>query len=196
MAIAIAIAEALVDSRAKAWFVTHFLELAQVLRETNGVVNRHFATESLDDSTIRLSYRLAQGPVRSSDSALKLASMMPLPPDVLEHARRAREILQSGEIDATQRAQAIIEQRRRKLIFALREQFQQAHRQGLQQNELKEMLESLREKFTDQMMQLKTSQESIDIEGHASALTYLRGQDEEDSTPRESITRMTLTAIE
>jgi DNA mismatch repair protein MSH4 len=45
LAIAIAIAEALVDSRALVWFATHFKDLATILSERNGVICLHLAVE-------------------------------------------------------------------------------------------------------------------------------------------------------
>ncbi len=45
LAIAIAIAEALVDSHALVWFATHFVELATIMAERNGVISLHLAVE-------------------------------------------------------------------------------------------------------------------------------------------------------
>lgn len=45
LAIAIAIAEALVNSRALVWFATHFKDLATILSERNGVICLHLAVE-------------------------------------------------------------------------------------------------------------------------------------------------------
>jgi DNA mismatch repair protein MSH4 len=45
MAIALAVCEVLVGSRALVWFATHFRELAQILSERSGVVNLHMQVE-------------------------------------------------------------------------------------------------------------------------------------------------------
>jgi DNA mismatch repair protein MSH4 len=45
MAIALAVCEALVESRALVWFATHFRELTQILAERSGVVNLHMRVE-------------------------------------------------------------------------------------------------------------------------------------------------------
>jgi DNA mismatch repair protein MSH4 len=45
MAIALAVCEALVESRAFIWFATHFRELTEILAERAGVVNLHMQVE-------------------------------------------------------------------------------------------------------------------------------------------------------
>jgi len=45
LSIAIAIAEALVESHALVWFATHFHDLARIMAERNGVVNLHLSVE-------------------------------------------------------------------------------------------------------------------------------------------------------
>jgi DNA mismatch repair protein MSH4 len=45
MAIALAVCEALVESRAMVWFATHFRELTEILAERAGVVNLHMQAE-------------------------------------------------------------------------------------------------------------------------------------------------------
>lgn len=45
LAIALAIAEALVESRALVWFATHFRDLATIMAERNGVISLHLAVE-------------------------------------------------------------------------------------------------------------------------------------------------------
>ena len=48
LAIAIAIAEALIQSKAATWFATHFIELAQVLTDRPGVLNLHLASSCVE----------------------------------------------------------------------------------------------------------------------------------------------------
>lgn len=45
LSIALAIAEALVDSRALVWFATHFLQIPAILAERNGVRNLHLSVD-------------------------------------------------------------------------------------------------------------------------------------------------------
>jgi DNA mismatch repair protein MSH4 len=45
MALALAICEALIESRAFVWFATHFRELAEILEDRAGVVNLHMQVE-------------------------------------------------------------------------------------------------------------------------------------------------------
>ena len=45
MAIALAVCEALVESRAMVWFATHFRELTEILAERAGVANLHMQAE-------------------------------------------------------------------------------------------------------------------------------------------------------
>ena len=45
LAIALAVSEALVESRALVWFATHFRELTEILAERAGIVNLHMRVE-------------------------------------------------------------------------------------------------------------------------------------------------------
>ena len=96
LAIAIAIAEALIESKAFVWFVTHFHDLPRILAERAGVINLHLnvditpssrdprrrtsgSTNSNDDAgsqdapaepilptTMKMTYRIASGPLPTS----------------------------------------------------------------------------------------------------------------------------------
>ncbi|KAL8879902.1 MAG: hypothetical protein Q9192_008136, partial [Flavoplaca navasiana] len=62
LTIAIAIAEALIESRALVWFATHFRELAHILSERSGVVNLHLAVDMSDtNDKMTMLYKITNG---------------------------------------------------------------------------------------------------------------------------------------
>ncbi|KAF7188145.1 MutS protein-like 4 [Pseudocercospora fuligena] len=92
LSIAIAIAEALVSSRALVWFATHFRDLAQILSERNGVVNLHLSV-MITQNQMNMLYTIASGAEKEEHYGLKLARLVPLPRDVIEHAEHEEEII-------------------------------------------------------------------------------------------------------
>lgn len=94
LAIAIAIAEALVESNALVWFVTHFHELAMTMAERTGVINLHLAADiSRDRSRMTMLYKINEGPAPNKSYGLELAKLVDLPDDVLDSAQRVSEQL-------------------------------------------------------------------------------------------------------
>ncbi|KAK3065694.1 MutS protein msh4, partial [Teratosphaeriaceae sp. CCFEE 6253] len=94
LAIALAIAEALVESRALVWFATHFRDLANIMAERNGVVNLHLAVDMSEQDKMEMLYRISSGAVQEVHYGLQLAKVIPLPPDVIEHAELVARTLE------------------------------------------------------------------------------------------------------
>ncbi|EOD49960.1 putative dna mismatch repair protein msh4 protein [Neofusicoccum parvum UCRNP2] len=110
LAIALAIAEALVDSRALIWFATHFRELANIMTERNGIVNLHLAVDMRDNGNVmNMLYRIAEGPVKEQHYGLALARVVSLPLEVLEKADEVSTRLQQ-RVQGRKKASATVGQ--------------------------------------------------------------------------------------
>ncbi|KAJ5790906.1 uncharacterized protein N7518_007917 [Penicillium psychrosexuale] len=123
LAIAIALAEALICSKAMVWFVTHFHHLPQILAKRSGVINLHLAADiSPDESKMTMHYRIAEGPVPERRYGLVLAKLANLPPAVMDKAHSVSEAMDhlANRRNSPGRAGAI--SLKRKLLLSLREQ--------------------------------------------------------------------------
>lgn len=148
LAIAIAIAEALVESKALVWFVTHFRDLAVVMAERSGVVNLHLAAEiSSDASKMTMLYKIAEGPVTNQFYGLALAKIVDLPPDVLDVAQEVSEKLSELAARRHSNSRALGIARKRNLILSLREQLYQARNGALEGEALRKWLKKLQDDF-------------------------------------------------
>ncbi|KAL1623579.1 MutS protein msh4 [Neofusicoccum ribis] len=152
LAIALAIAEALVDSRALIWFATHFRELANIMTERNGIVNLHLAVDMRDNGNImNMLYRIAEGPVKEQHYGLALARVVSLPLEVLEKADEVSTRLQQ-RIQRRKKASAtVVRERRRKLILNLREHLLQAQSGAMHGEVLADWLKGLQREFVIRM---------------------------------------------
>ncbi len=127
LAVAIAIAEALLESRAYVWFITHFRDLPRILEERSGVVNLHLAVDIAPDaSQMKMLYKISDGYEREKFYGILLARVVDLPGDVIEVATEVSNALhERNEARKSNKAFLAIV-RRRKLILSLREQLIQA----------------------------------------------------------------------
>lgn len=152
LAIAIAIAEALVESHALVWFATHFHDLARIMCERSGVVNLHLAVElSPEASKMTMLYRIAEGHVQEKFYGLALAKLVALPPRVLEVAANVSEKLTEIVERRQGSSRAVAIARRRNLILRLKEQLMQAKDGNMEDVALKEWLSKLQEEFILQL---------------------------------------------
>ena len=157
LAIAIAIAEALVDSHALVWFVTHFHDLARILSQRNGVVNLHLSSEmSTDSARMAMLYRIADGPLQDRHYGLGIARLLSFPPRMLEIAERVSQTLSSKIEQQSRNDTALAVSRRRQLLLSLREQLVQVRDGALRGEELRAWLEELRDEFTILMADVET----------------------------------------
>lgn len=162
LAIAIAIAEALIESRALVWFVTHFRDLAKILAERNGVVNLHLAVDNSEEDKMEMLYRVSSGAVQDEHYGLKLARVMPLPPDVIEHAELVSATLdQAMRKKKSERASlAIVVARKRRLLLNLKEHLMQAKNGSMDDEDLTQWLKDLQREFVVRMSALE-EEESV-----------------------------------
>ena len=166
LAIAIAIAEAVIESRALVWFVTHFRDLPKILAERNGVVNLHLAVDNTEDEKMEMLYRVSSGAVQDENYGLKLARVMPLPLDVIEHA----ELVSATLDQAMQRKKskgaslAIIVARKRRLLLNLKEHLAQAKDGSMDDEDLTQWLKDLQREFIVRMLALNDEENRLRFE--------------------------------
>jgi len=160
LAIAIAIAEALVDSRALVWFATHFRDLAKILAERNGVVNLHLAVDNTEEDKMEMLYRVSTDAVQEEHYGLKLAKVIPLPADVIEHAELVSATLEQASRDrkGEHSAMTIVTARRRRLMLNLKEHLVQAKTGSMSDADLSQWLKDLQIEFVNRLTALETEE--------------------------------------
>ncbi|RDW70717.1 MutS family protein MSH4 [Aspergillus mulundensis] len=148
LAIALAIAEALVQSNALVWFVTHFHDLATIMAERTGVVSLHLASEiSPDASKMTMYYKITEGPNKTQFYGLALAKLVELPPAVLEIAHNVSEELNRLSQRRHSQTKALAIARKRKLILSLREELIHARNGNMEGQTLRRFLKRLQDEF-------------------------------------------------
>ncbi|KAF2237697.1 DNA mismatch repair protein-like protein MutS [Viridothelium virens] len=164
LAIALAIAEALISSRAMVWFATHFRDLARFLEERAGVINLHLQAEMTQENEMSMLYKLAQGAVQEQHYGIKMAKLMPLPPDVIEYAEVVATRLQEQINKRKRTSFPVLRERRRKLILNLKEHLLQAQSGQMEGEVLTSWLRELQREFVVRMMQIEKEAEEARIE--------------------------------
>ncbi|RLL94576.1 hypothetical protein CFD26_100587 [Aspergillus turcosus] len=170
LAIAIAIAEALIESHALVWFVTHFRDLALILAERSGVVSLHLAAEITPDiSRMVMLYKIAEGPDTTQFYGLAVAKLVDLPPGVLESAQAVSEKLNEIAQRRHSKSKALVLSRKRNLLLSLREQLLQARNGTLEGSALREWLKKLQDNFVLRMAAIEEetaemSDDEVDID--------------------------------
>lgn len=169
LAIALAIAEALVSSKALVWFATHFKDLATIMHEHAGVLNLHLTVdmESADDMTML--YKIAEGAVKESHYGLALARVVPFPPGLVDHAATVAQKLERHMLRKKKTSETVLKEKRRKLILNLKEHLVQAHTGVLEGEVLSAWLKELQKEFVKRMSALE-----------AEAVSMSQEMDEED----------------
>ncbi|KAG6354285.1 hypothetical protein INS49_004890 [Diaporthe citri] len=166
LAIAIAMAEALVQSNALVFFATHFTELAQVLQDRPGVLNLHLETETTvaADNVPRMTmlYRIGSGPVQDENYGIKLARAIGFPDAFLDRAEDAAGFLRRQAEAKRQSSEARKLALRRRLVLHLRETLQQALDSDMGEETLRNFLRRLQDEFIARM-------EDIEAGGGAAA---------------------------
>nr|OQO26091.1 hypothetical protein B0A51_05821 [Rachicladosporium sp. CCFEE 5018] len=161
LAIAIAIAEALVESRALVWFATHFRDLATIMAERNGIVNLHLAINNADQDRLEMLYRVTSGAVEEEHYGLKLAKVVPLPPDVIEYAEMVSATLERAGKKKARASLAVVVARKRKLMLNLKEHLVQAKDSQMADADLSQWLRDLQREFVVRMSALEEEERKI-----------------------------------
>ncbi|KAF2876499.1 muts domain V-domain-containing protein [Massariosphaeria phaeospora] len=171
LAIALSIAEALIQSRALIWFATHFKDLATILMERTGVVSFHLAVELQNTDNMNMLYRVAQGVVQESHYGIALARVVPLPPGLVDHATHVAHKLERHTLRKKRTSATVIHERRRKLILNLKEHLVQAQNGVMEGAVLAAWLKELQREFVTRMTaidadasRVEQNNESVDEE--------------------------------
>lgn len=181
LAIAIAIAEALIESGAFVWFVTHFRDLPRILAERAGVVNLHLSVnfsrdEHAEVTKMKMTYKISDGPIPAENQfyGLALAKAICLPERVVEVATQVSEALNERNEARKSEARALAVVRKRRLILGLKEQLDLARDSQMEGRELRLWLKSLRDEFLVRMEAVEREAEGFDPE-------------EDEHVPNESV---------
>ncbi|KAL8673768.1 MAG: hypothetical protein Q9168_001829 [Polycauliona sp. 1 TL-2023] len=163
LTIAIAIAEALIESRALVWFATHFRELAHILSERSGVVNLHLAVDMSNTSDkMTMLYKITNGWVQETHYGIAMAKVAGLPDNVIQVAEEVSSTLARNAERQKKNSKTIALARRRKLILGLREQLKQAQEGNLQGRVLGMWLSKLQDEFVRRMAAIDEEVERLE----------------------------------
>ena len=160
LCIAVAVAEALVDSGALVWFATHFRDLPRILAERSGVVSMHLQVEmpstDKEHSRMKMLYRIAGGAAQESHYGLALAKVVGLPADVIDVAETVSHTLAANTERRRKRgSKQIALTRRRRLILGLREQLVLARDGNMRGKVLAQWLKELQDQFVLRMAEIE-----------------------------------------
>lgn len=165
LAIALAIAEALIDSKAMIWFATHFRELAHIMSQRVGVVSLHLAVDMSEDHTMTLLYKVDKGVVKEEHYGLALARVFSLPVEVLKVAEDVSMALTAQAEAKKKSSMAFALAKRRKLVLSLKEALKQAESSPMEGQVLLGWLRKLQEEFVRRMESIDNDVKSDDTEG-------------------------------
>jgi len=146
-AIALAISEELIKSKALVWFVTHFRNLSTILSERYGVMSMHMSVDINHENILAMLYRVSEGVDTNEHYGLKLAKIVSFPDQVYERAEYVINILEDKAKRNERVSPFIVLARRRKVVFQLREQIIQALQSSMDDNVLKEWLSEMKKQF-------------------------------------------------
>ncbi|KAI4642248.1 hypothetical protein J4E93_007392 [Alternaria ventricosa] len=180
LAIALAIAEALVSSRALVWFATHFKDLATIMSDRAGVQNLHLAVEMEDAHSMTMLYKTAQGVVQEIHYGLTLARVVPFPPGVVEHATLVAQQVERHMLRKKKASETVLKEKRRKLVLNLKEHLVQAHTGVLEGEVLTAWLKELQKEFVNRMTALEAESANAGQESKDEEMTDRSGLSEEE----------------
>lgn len=168
LAIAIAMAEALVQSNAVVFFATHFSELAHVLGDRPGVLNLHLATETTvaedDVPQMTMLYKVSSGPVQDQNYGINLAKAIGFPRRFIELAEDVTDSLKQMAEAKRQSSESRRLARRRKLVLNLRETLQQACDSSMDDEALRGYLQRLQREFVSRMEDIEGAGGEMEVD--------------------------------
>lgn len=162
LAIAIAMSEALIQSKASVWFATHFTDLTRAFADRHGVLHLHLAatTSRTADGLphIMMLYKATTGTVGDEHYGINLARAIGLPQEFIEKAEEVAMDLRSKREASKRSAKSSQLLNRRKLILNLWAALKQARNSGAEEG-LPRYLKGLREEFIIGMGELNGQRE-------------------------------------
>jgi DNA mismatch repair protein MSH4 len=135
LAIAIAMSEALIQSRASVWFATHFIDVARVLADRPGVLNLHLSAKSSTTQDgkpqIIMLYKVTNNSIDEEQNyGIHLARAMGLPSSFIETAEHVSNDLRQRREAKQRSSESSKLNHRRRLILQLHEALKQARDSG------------------------------------------------------------------
>ncbi|KAG6002884.1 hypothetical protein E4U21_002706 [Claviceps maximensis] len=158
LAMAIAMSEALIQTKAFVWFATHFVDLVHALEDRPGVVSLHLASErrTSDEGVLRLAmlYKATQGTVDTTEHyGIELARSIGFSEEFTRRAEEVASDIRRRRDQNRQNSEARNVLARRKLVLNLYETLKQAAEHG-NDAVLPGYLKSLQEEFILRMNEL------------------------------------------
>ncbi|KAK7397738.1 MutS protein msh4 [Neonectria punicea] len=155
LAIAIAMSEALVQSKASVWFATHFTDLTRVLADRPGVLNLHLAADSSTTADglpqITMLYKATSGAIGDEEHyGINLARAIGLPQSFIKKADEVAKDLRQRREASKRSSESTKLSARRKLILNLHGALKQARDSGSEEA-LPGYLQRLQEEFIVRM---------------------------------------------
>lgn len=155
LAIAIAMSEALIQSRASVWFATHFVELARVLADRPGVLNLHLAARNSTTASglpqITMLYKVTSGTIDEGENyGINLARAIGFAPSFIQKAEEVANELRRQRQANRENSESRKLMAKRRLILNLHEALQQARDSGSEEA-LPGYLKRLQEEFVTRM---------------------------------------------
>lgn len=168
LAIAIAMAEALVQSSALVFFATHFTDLAHVLGDRPGVLNLHLTTETSiaedDIPKMIMLYRVGSGPVEEENYGINLARAIGFSQHFLDFAQGVADSLRRAAEAKKQSSESRRLVQRRRLILTLHETLRQVSTSDMDEDALRSYLARLQREFIDRMERIEGDGEEMLID--------------------------------
>ncbi|KAM0316079.1 hypothetical protein ACHAPQ_011420 [Fusarium lateritium] len=160
LAIAIAMSEALIQTRASVWFATHFVDLTKVLADRPGVLNLHLAATSSTTEEglphITMLYKATSGAIRDEEHyGINLARAIGLPQSFIEKAEEVAKDLRRKREASKRSSESAKLIARRKLILNLQDALKQARESGSEEA-LPGYLQRLQEEFVSRMEEVES----------------------------------------
>lgn len=168
LAIAIAIAEALIESRALVWFVTHFRDLAKFLAERSGVTNLYLEVNLSQEDQMMMLYKVSAGYVREVHYGIAMAKVAALPQSVIETAEQVSGTITQMSERKNKTSATVLKNRQKKLNFGLAEQLTQQRGSNMQGEQLWTWCRALQKEFVRRTVALQTEARTLQEEEIAS----------------------------
>ncbi|KAI9840819.1 MAG: MutS protein msh4 [Sclerophora amabilis] len=159
LAIALSIAEVLVDSKAMVWFATHFKDLAKVMSERPGVVNMHLQVEMTGSDKITMLYKIANGCVTEKHYGLALSRVVDLPPMIQEIASNVSHTLDRQSARRKRSSATMALAKRRRVIMGLYQQLLHVRDGQMEGKALTDWLKRLQNEFVNRMSSIEAEAE-------------------------------------
>ncbi|RDA90109.1 hypothetical protein CP533_2581 [Ophiocordyceps camponoti-saundersi (nom. inval.)] len=159
LSIAMAMSEALLETKASVWFATHFVDLARVLGQRAGVLKLHLAAETSETAEglphLKMLYKATAGTVDEQEHyGIHLARAVGLPPSFIERAEQVAKSLRRTREESRQSSESHRLVARRKLLLNLHGALVQARESGSEEA-LPAYLRRLQEEFVHRMEELE-----------------------------------------